>query len=31
MFGFQVEANVKPTQSLLADSSIRNRARAWMA
>ncbi len=31
MFDFQVEANVKLAQGLLADNAIRNRNRAWMA
>jgi hypothetical protein len=31
MFDFQVEANVKLAQALLADNSIRNRSRGWMA
>jgi hypothetical protein len=31
MFDFQVEANVKLAHTLLADSAIQNRPRAWMA
>jgi hypothetical protein len=31
MFDFQVEANAKLAQTLLADNTIRNRARGWMA